>query len=585
MLNWPLYRVSLLPALLAAVVLLFSVLTRPEPLRSAAPPDPFDTARALALTRELLREAPGREPGSRGDLAAAGFVERAFRAVPGGEVSVGEFGPGESRRNVSLTIPGESSEVIVIAAPRDCGAGTCAVSSGAATGALLELAETLPTTSHPDTIRLVSLDGSVSGASGARELGDSLSGQEPPRAVVVLAAPASAERAGPYVIPFSSGPQSTSAQLTETAAEAARQELGGSGQGGEGTLSALMRLAVPANFGQQAPLIADGLDAVTLTTAGELPLPESRDGPSSVSVSSLGAAGRATLALLGDLEAGAGPLEHGPGAYLPLSGKLIPGWAISLLALALLLPVVVVTTEAVIRLWRRREPLPGALAFTLSRSLPFLVVALLALLMALVGILPAPAFPYDPARHPFGPGPAVALLFLTAAFAGCVWVLRRVPLAPAAAEAVGVAVDALVAVCLAGVWLLNPFLALLLAPTAHLWLLAGSPELRPRRLLTGLLIAAGLAVPLLIAVSLASRLGVGLELPWQVLLLLTGGWLGAPAVLGFCLLGGCLLTLISASAAPVAPAPQPRRRPRVRGPATYAGPGSLGGTESALPRR
>ena len=65
-------------------------------------------------------------------------------------------------------------------------------------------------------------------------------------------------------------------------------------------------------------------------------------------------------------------------------------------------------------------------------------------------------------------------------------------------------------------------------------------------------------------------------------LLVAGGGVGVAGVLLWSLLGGCLLGVLAIL----------RRRPRpdaaepalTRGPARYAGPGSLGGTKSALRR-
>ena len=181
--------------------------------------------------------------------------------------------------------------------------------------------------------------------------------------------------------------------------------------------SSLLRLAIPAGIGEQGPLIADGHDAVTLTSAGELPLPASQDRPADLSSPSLGGIGRAALALALALDASPGPLEHGPESYVPLAGKLIPGWAIALLAIALLAPVAVVSLDGLARASRRSEPLVPAAAWLLSRMIPFFATALLAYLMALVGLIPAPSFPFDPSRHGFGAAAAAASLVLIAAFA------------------------------------------------------------------------------------------------------------------------------------------------------------------------
>ena len=70
MLELRLYRAGLLLALAAAVVLMFSVVSRPSPLRSDVAADAFDGERAAALDRQLLDVALDRTPGSRGDAAA-----------------------------------------------------------------------------------------------------------------------------------------------------------------------------------------------------------------------------------------------------------------------------------------------------------------------------------------------------------------------------------------------------------------------------------------------------------------------------------------------------------------------------------
>src|SRR2546421_7047753 len=140
MLEPRIYRAALLPALLAVAVVMFAVAPRPEPVRSSLAPDGFDGLRAAALDKQLLKAAPERTPGSRDDAAAAAFVLQRFRQVEGGQVAEqrfnGTFGGADvTLRNVSLVLPGRSDRRVVLVAPRDCAAGPCAVSSGAATAA------------------------------------------------------------------------------------------------------------------------------------------------------------------------------------------------------------------------------------------------------------------------------------------------------------------------------------------------------------------------------------------------------------------------------------------------------------------
>jgi hypothetical protein len=89
------------------------------------------------------------------------------------------------------------------------------------------------------------------------------------------------------------------------------------------------------------------------------------------------------------------------------------------------------------------------------------------------------------------------------------------------------------------------------------------------------------------ALILAGQLGLGpLDLAWAVLLWVAGGHLGPAAWVFWSAAIGCSLGAI-VLAWRTRPAPRtPEGEPRitVRGPLTYAGPGSLGGTESALRR-
>ncbi|MGH2891388.1 MAG: hypothetical protein ACRDNJ_17365, partial [Solirubrobacteraceae bacterium] len=145
-----------------------------------------------------------------------------------------------------------------------------------------------------------------------------------------------------------------------------------------------------------------------------------------------------------------------------------------------------------------------------------------------------------------------------------------------------------VVMCVAtfAVWLRNPYAALLLIPALHLWPWAVNSELRiplPARLA---LVAAGLLPAALIVIYYAHALGYGpLGLAWEGALMLAGHGVGAAAAIEWCVAAGCALTAVALSVLAT-------RRPKlavvapvtVRGPVTYAGPGSLGGTESALRR-
>ena len=140
------------------------------------------------------------------------------------------------------------------------------------------------------------------------------------------------------------------------------------------------------------------------------------------------------------------------------------------------------------------------------------------------------------------------------------------------------------------VWVLNPYAALLVLPALHLWLLLVSPRTRPARPAALALVALAL-VPLALLIAFYAReLGVGPGgIAWEAVLLLAGGHVGIAATVLWSLAFGCV-----AAATLLALAPRASTRGRIgidggtplriRGPLSYAGPGSLGGTESALRR-
>ena len=135
-------------------------------------------------------------------------------------------------------------------------------------------------------------------------------------------------------------------------------------------------------------------------------------------------------------------------------------------------------------------------------------------------------------------------------------------------------------------WLVNPFSALVMIPALHLWLLATLVDPAPGRRARMALVAGGLVLPLLLVVYQLLVLGLNpVAGAWYLMLLVTGGHISLVSSLLGCVFAGVLtgVVAVARSEPPEAPRP-PREVPKVRGPATYAGPGSLGGTDSALRR-
>src|SRR4051794_12166823 len=443
---------------------MFSVVSRPEALTSETATDSFDGSEAAGLAKEIIRRAPDRSPGSEGDNRAADFTGRELGSIQGAIVSERRFnasfhGSEVVMRNVVAVIPGTTNARIVIAAPRDCDGGVCGASSASSTAALIELGRVFGDAQHQKTIELVSLDGSTAGAAGAKQLAAELR-VDPPRGAIVLYQPGARNTRGAAVIPYSLGAESTAAQLTESAARAVSAEREVSGDPPGGTLSELLRLALPAGTGDQAPLVAAGTDAVSLASAGDLPLPESADGPGSISATTLDGVGRAALALSFALDESTGPLTHGPGNYIPLAGKLIPGWSLALLALALLVPIGLIGGEAAIRTWRRSpRPLGLAAAWVLSRCAPFFAAVVFTYVLSVFGVIPSPSWPFNPASYGIGVTEVLVLLLLAAIVGGGLWGVRKLHLPDEADEAIAPVLATGLFLGGLGIWLSNPFLA------------------------------------------------------------------------------------------------------------------------------
>ena len=553
MVDFRIYRAAFLPTVVALIALAFSLEGVPDPVEPELSPAGFEGPRAERTAREIAELAPSRPPGSEGEAAVADLVEQRFSEIEGGEVSEQRFdssyaGEDVSLRNVILTLPGQSEQTVVVLAGRDSPAGPGAASSAAATAVLIELAEVLGTFDHTKTIVLASTDGAADGASGADELVSSVPEPELIDAVLVLAQPGAADPSQPYVVTSSTGDQSTSIQLVRTAQRAV-EEVVGTAPKLDGTLQGLARLAFPGGLGEQAVLIDAGFDAVAISSAGERPLPVDEDEPADLSGETLGEFGTAAFTAVLALDAATAPLQHGPDSYLIAGDNLLPAGVLGLLALALLLPPAITAIDALARAARRRFGPGPALVWAGSLALPLLAALLTLYLMALIGIVPRPRFPFDPALFGIGLSEIVAFALLVGiAVAGYAWLgLLR---APAGADPDTLPPALGLYLCIGGgvVWIVNPLLALLLVPLAHVWLLATTRRALPRAGLAGA-VALALIPVALAALASAGAIGAG---AWDLVLMVADGQIPSLLAVALCPIAGCLLGL--AASAPKRPA-------------------------------
>lgn len=602
MLNGRIYRAALLPLLFALVIAAFSLEEGPRPLTATLAPDAFNGARAFAEAQSLAARFPDRRPGSRGDEALAAYVAARLRGLGG---TAGGGFQVRSRRIGAQTIDGRRTLTDVIAERPGAGAGRSLVllahrdaagrGAGAelsGTAALLELARVFAASETQRSIVLVSTSGGSGGAAGARAF--AAGGSASVDAAIVLGDLAGPRARKPFLTPFSDGFGSAPLRLQRTVAGALSHETGAA-PGAPSELAQLAHLVLPFTVGEQGPLQAGGVPAVLVQVSGE-------PGPSAgerAQPARLQGFGRAVLSAVYALDAG--PDVPGAGETgLPIERKVLPAWAVRLLLGVLLLPPLLVTVDGLARVRRRRERVGRWVAWVGACALPFLAAVLLARLLGIARLVPAPAGPVPAAALPGGAATVEAVLAvaLALALAWLAWpaLVRRGGLPPRPdCDAAGVAMLLVLLGVSAVVWVLNPYTSLLLIPALNLWLLVASAEWRPagrlaRRATPLALVAFALAPLVLLLAFYAARLGYGAwDLARAVVLLLAGGYVGIAAGVLWSLALGC-------AAAATLLALRPVRSPfgegeagdgtriTVRGPVSYAGPGSLGGTESALRR-
>jgi hypothetical protein len=590
MLDPRIYRAILLPALLGVIVAAFSIEQPAGPLTSTLAPDSFAGARAFQTLRALESEFPSRRPGSPGDEALARHVreellaarfrttQRRFQA----RTAAGE------RELVTITgvRTGLSDRKLVVVAHRDS-LQRPATAQLSGTAALLELARVFRGRTLRKTLVLASTSGGSGGNAGAADLAEHLGGGVD--AVLVLGDMAGGRVRRPTVVPWSNAVGVAPPQLRRTVETALRQESGLS-PGQPGAFSQFARLAFPATLSEQGEPAARGYAAVLLSVSGE----RGPEGERRVSVARLAAFGRAALRSITALDARSGS-PPGPRAEILAARKVLPGWAVRLVAGVLILPVLIVAVDGMARARRRGHPVGMWAIWALAGAVPFALAAGFAWLLVLTGLAPAPpptvapegAMPVDAAAVAVMAACALALVVAWVAVRPLLlrlWGVRGHPGSPGAAAGLALVLVALVT----AVWVVNPFAAVLLLAPLHGWVLLAAPEVRIRRG-AALAVVAVTLVPLAVVVLyFMLAFGYGpLDLLWNGLLVAVGGQVGLAGVAAWCLLAGCLASVLAIIRAqdPLGEPGQPAEgRPRIRGPLTYAGPGSLGGTESALRR-
>jgi hypothetical protein len=575
------YRTAFLPALVALFVAAFALEDRPEPGRSTLAPDVFDGARAFETLEELS--------------AADGDADRIARELgaPAEEGARPVFTVRRAGETVIATRTGFSSRKIAVLANRDA-PGLAGLSG---TAALLELGRVFKTRDLEKTLVLVSTTGATTGFAGARAWAREEDGEVD--GVIVLGDMAGTQIRKPWVVSWPGSARPVPLGLERTVQTAIRREAL-SDAGGPHAVGQWIRRAIPVTVSAQGPIGAEGLPAVLLSESGER-------GPAAnepVLDERLQVFGRAAVRAVSAVDA-AGPrdgpsFEGAPEGIVTLR-NVLPDWAARLVVGSLLLPALLAALDAFFRARRRRVPVGPWIAWLAVAAVPLPVAWLWLRLIGATGAIDVPDGPVLPQFFPLERGGIVALVSAAIAAALATWGARVAARArtrvhaeepengrrgrrPPGVEGLAVATVTWLSGLAALAWAVNPYAAGLLVPAAHLWLFAAAGEWRVR---VGILALIGGLAPIALAfMHLGLALGLGPhELAWgAALAAAAGAGLWSTLLLGGLLAAFAGVVRVLAARRRIARAGGPTAPILTRGPVTYAGPGSLGGTESALKR-
>jgi hypothetical protein len=577
--NARLYRGTWLLVGIPLLVAAFSV-SKPEALRPSEPrlPPGFDKTSAVGFARDLSRLFPGRFPGSSGAEGAADWIEAQFASY-GFRVRHDRFTatiPGRGRvrlDNLIALVPGRSPEALVVLAHRDdAGTGPGANDNASGVAALLELARSYATTTAiggaaraplpAHTILLVATDGGAFGGLGAERFARTYRG----RVVAVISLDSVAGSGKPRLVITGNAPRSPAATLVETAAARIAEQTSVR-PARTSALGQLIDLGFPFSLYEQATLVARGIPAITLTTVGARPPPAFSDSAARLNGRHLVQIGRATQEILRSLDPGV-ELAQGTTSYVYFGPRIIRGWAIQLVLIAMLLPVLITVVDLFARCRRRRVPLAPAFRSYRTRLAFWLWVGLVFGLFSLLGAWAKGAdLPLSPETRAAGHWPALGLVGV-AALAGLGWLVARDRLVPrrsvAGAETLAGYTAALLALGVIAVVVvaMNPFALIFILPSLHAWL--WMPQVRARPLWARwVALALGFSGPLLLVGSFALRYHLGFDAPWYLTELVAVGYVGWGPVIASLAWMAVAAQLAALSAGRYAPYPTARERPRL----------------------
>ena len=271
--------------------------------------------------------------------------------------------------------------------------------------------------------------------------------------------------------------------------------------------------------------MARGIPALTLTTVPDGAVSGLRRRPAQRSGARLGELGRATQNLVGSLDAGL-ELTQGTTSYVYLGTRIVRGWAIEFVLLTALLPFLIGAVDLFARCRRRRIALaPAAAACAAACSSGDT--------RACCSSPPRGSAPFRTGSrgrcHPtrvYHPSPVVLGVIGALLVAG--WLIGRERLIPRRAATLEETLAGHTVALLAPVSSRSSSSRRIRSPSSTCCRRctpgSGCPRPMRRTLVRGRLLTLGLAGPLILMLSFATRFDLGGEAPWYLLSLVAAGY-------------------------------------------------------------
>jgi hypothetical protein len=559
---------------LPLMLLAFSVF-RPPALRAPSLPKAFEASTAAGLASDLAANYPDRRPGTPGARGAAAWFRSQLTpygfAVRSDRFSTTIRGRRTTLVNLVAENPGigvSPPEIVVMAHRDDGGADGGLNDNASGTAALIELARSYAPKaaaqriSLPYTLVFLSTDGAAEGLRGAAHFA---AGEEGRHILAVVNLDSIGGRGSPRLVFAGNTARSPAPGLVETMRAALAQENGDEPARPSG-LEQLVALAFPFSPYEQAPFVSRGIPAVTVTTARARPPEPQLGGTTALDLRHLGVIGLAAQDAVDAMEQGVS-LAQGPTSYVFLGQRLVRGWAIEIVLVAMLLPFLAAAVDLFARCRRRRIRIAPALRSYRSRLAFWAWVGAVFLIFAALGFWGSTDGRVPPLTSVAWPGSALlALVFL----AGAGWLVARSRLLPRRPirpeERLAGHSGALLALGVVGLLLAatNPFALVFVLPSLHAWLWMPQVQTRHPAARAGVFLA-GFLGPGYLVWSFATHYRLGWDAPWYIAKLFAVGYASLPLLvigLGWLAVAGQLAAL---AAGRYAPYPAPQERPR-RGP-------------------